>query len=105
VLARVLVPVFAKQAPEGPLFVALAFWLVGSMLYVWLIALIFHRILFLPLSPKDLTPAHWINMGLMAICTRAGAPVVAEAARSPLLTELLPFLKGMTLLFWATATW
>jgi tellurite resistance protein TehA-like permease len=24
---------------------------------------------------------------------------------SPLLTELLPFLKGMTLLFWATATW
>ena len=23
----------------------------------------------------------------------------------PLLTELMPFLKGMTLLFWATATW
>jgi hypothetical protein len=45
------------------LFAALAFWLVGSMLYIWLIALIFHRIVFLPLSPGELTPPYWINMG------------------------------------------
>jgi tellurite resistance protein TehA-like permease len=74
-------------------------------LYVWLIALIFHRILFLPLSPGDLTPPYWINMGAMAISTLAGVCLVGEAVRMPLLTELLPFLKGMTLLFWATATW
>jgi len=85
--------------------VALAFWLVGSMLYIWLIALIFHRILFLPLSPADLAPPYWINMGAMAISTLAGVCLVGEAGRMPLLTELLPFLKGMTLLFWATATW
>jgi tellurite resistance protein TehA-like permease len=85
--------------------VALAFWLVGSMLYVWLIALIFHRILFLPLSPGELTPPYWINMGAMAISTLAGVRLIAEAGRMPLLTELLPFLKGMTLLFWATGTW
>jgi tellurite resistance protein TehA-like permease len=81
------------------------FWLVGSMLYVWLIALIFHRIVFLPLSPSELTPPYWINMGAMAISTLAGVRLVSEAGRMSLLTELLPFLKGMTLLFWATATW
>jgi tellurite resistance protein TehA-like permease len=87
------------------LFVALAFWLVGSMLYIWLIALIFHRILFLPLTPGELTPPYWINMGAMAISTLAGVRLVGEAGRMALLTELLPFLKGMTLLFWATGTW
>ena len=105
VLACLLVPALAAGAPDVPLFVALAFWLAGSMLYIWLIALIFHRILFLPLSPGDLTPAYWINMGAMAISTLAGVCLVREAGRMPLLTELLPFLKGMTLLFWATATW
>src|SRR5262249_25195194 len=105
VLACLLVPWLAKDAPEGPLFVALAFWLVGSMLYVWLIALIFNRILFLPLTTGDLTPAYWVNMGAMAISTLAGANLVGLADRSPLLTELLPVLKGMTLTFWVTATW
>ncbi len=105
VLACLLVPAFAGDAPDGPLFVALTFWLVGSMLYLWLIALIFHRILFLPLSARELTPPYWINMGAMAISTLAGARLVGQAGASALLTELLPFLKGLTLLFWATATW
>lgn len=58
-----------------------------------------------PLPPGDLTPPYWINMGAMAISTLAGVCLVGEAARMPVLTELLPFVKGMTLLFWATATW
>ena len=87
------------------MFVALSFWLVGSMLYIWLIALIFHRIVFLPLSPGELTPPYWINMGAMAISTLAGVRLAGEAGQMTLLAELLPFLKGMTLLFWATATW
>jgi tellurite resistance protein TehA-like permease len=105
VLACLLVPSLAATEPEVPLFVALLFWLVGSMLYIWLIAMIFHRILFLPLPPGELTPPYWINMGAMAISTLAGVRLVNEAARFSLLTELLPFLKGMTLLFWATGTW
>src|SRR5262249_30186653 len=41
----------------GPsLFVALCFWLAGGMLYLWLIALIFYRVMFRPLTPADLTP-------------------------------------------------
>lgn len=87
------------------LFAALCFWLVGGMLYLWLISLIFYRILFLPLAPGDLTPPYWINMGAMAISTLAGARLVLLADRSALIAELLPFVKGLTLLFWATATW
>lgn len=104
VLTCLLVP-FLPGLEELLLFIALIFWLVGSMIYLWLIAIIFHRIVFLPLSPRDLTPPYWINMGAMAIATLAGARLVQEAGRFSLLTELLPFLKGMTLLFWATATW
>src|SRR5262249_27059130 len=71
VLACLLVPGLNEKAPDVLLFVALAFWLVGSMLYIWLIALIFHRIMFLPLTPGELTPPYWINMGAMAISTLA----------------------------------
>ena len=105
VLACLLAPRLATGSPDIGLFVALAFWLVGSMLYLWLIALIFNRILFMPLTPGDLTPPYWINMGAMAISTLAGVRLVEEVGQMPLLGELLPFLKGMTLLFWTTATW
>jgi len=52
-----------------------------------------------------LAPPYWINMGAMAISTLAGAVLVSRASDSDLLTALLPFVKGLTLLFWATATW
>lgn len=80
-------------------------WLSGGMLYIWMIALIFYRYTFLKFSPSDLSPPYWINMGAMAISTLAGALLVKAAPSSPLLTSLLPFLKGFTLLYWATATW
>ena len=51
------------------------------MLYIWMIALIFYRFTFLPLTPGDLTPPYWINMGAMAISTLAGAALVAKAGR------------------------
>jgi tellurite resistance protein TehA-like permease len=44
-------------------------------------------------------------MGAVAISTLAGTMLIVAAPHSSLLAELLPFLKGLTLLFWATATW
>ena len=44
-------------------------------------------------------------MGAVAISTLAGATLIAAAPHAPLLHDMLPFLKGFTLLFWATATW
>ena len=63
---------------EELLFFALAIWLVGGMLYIWIIALIFYRFIFLPLEPGDLTPPYWINMGAMAISTLAGTTLIAH---------------------------
>jgi tellurite resistance protein TehA-like permease len=87
------------------LFFSLVMWLGGGMLYIWIIALIFYRYTFFPLDPRQLAPPYWINMGAMAISTLAGAVLAGQASKSQLLTELLPFIKGLTLLFWATATW
>lgn len=91
---------------SGPLlFVSLAFWLAGGMLYIWLISLIFYRYTFFKFSPSDLMPPYWINMGAMAISTLAGTLLIASESSSPLLQRLDPFLLGFTLFFWATATW
>ena len=90
---------------EQALFFSLVMWLGGGMLYIWIISLIFYRYTFFPLSPADLTPPYWINMGAMAISTVAGTILIAMAPHSPLLGQMLPFLKGFTLFYWATATW
>lgn len=104
VLGAQLAAGFGPNAPRALLF-CLGMWLGGGMLYIWIISLIFYRYTFFPMSPSDLAPPYWINMGAVAISTLAGASLVAAAPQSPLLMELLPFLKGFTLLFWATATW
>ncbi len=95
----------AGGAQEGMRFLALALWLGGGMLYIWIISLIFYRYTFFVLDPSHLSPPYWINMGAMAISALAGTFLIDGAPGSPLLSGLLPFLKGMTILFWATATW
>ncbi|HEX5106807.1 MAG TPA: tellurite resistance/C4-dicarboxylate transporter family protein [Vicinamibacterales bacterium] len=90
---------------QGVLLFCLTMWLGAGMLYIWIISLIFYRYTFFLLEPSDLAPPYWINMGAVAISTLAGSLLVLGAPRSPLLLQLLPFLKGLTLLFWATATW
>ncbi|HJT69947.1 MAG TPA: tellurite resistance/C4-dicarboxylate transporter family protein [Terriglobales bacterium] len=87
------------------LFLSLAFWLCGGMLYIWLISLIFYRYTFFTFSPSDLMPPYWVNMGAVAISTLAGALLIMNAREATFLEALLPFLKGFTILFWATATW
>jgi tellurite resistance protein TehA-like permease len=103
-LASLIAPAAGDRA-ETLLFLSLVFWLAGGMLYIWLISLIFYRYTFFHFSPSDLMPPYWINMGAMAISTLAGALLALNASQSPLLHRLEPFLLGLTLLFWATATW
>ena len=86
-------------------FFALSMWLWGGMLYIWLMVLIFYRYTFFRLAPEDLAPPYWINMGAMAISTLAGAFLIINAPDAPFLHAILPFLKGFTILYWATATW
>jgi tellurite resistance protein TehA-like permease len=104
VLGSQLAPHFGAAAADVLLF-CLVMWLGGGMLYIWIISLIFYRYTFFVLSPSDLAPPYWINMGAVAISTLAGTALVAAAPHSAIVSELLPFVKGFSLLFWATATW
>jgi tellurite resistance protein TehA-like permease len=104
VLGSQLAQGFGDRAPEVLLF-ALAMWLGAGMLYIWIISLIFYRYTFFTLNPSDLTPPYWINMGAVAISTLAGSLLVLAAPQSPAVREMVPFVKGLTLMFWATATW
>lgn len=99
VLPRVL------PSPDVALFVALALFLVGDMLYLLVIQLIFYRLLFFKLTPQQFGPPYWINLGAAAITTLAGSTLILNAAKWPFLGDVLPFLKGFTLFFWAFATW
>lgn len=90
---------------EPILFGSLVFWLGGGMLYVWIISLIFYRYTFFSMSPGDLAPPYWINMGAMAISTLAGATLSAQAESWPLLMVLQPVIKIFSIAFWTTATW
>jgi tellurite resistance protein TehA-like permease len=103
-LGSLLAPGFGAYQ-EQTLFFTLVMWLGGGMLYIWIISLIFYRYTFFPMSPADLSPPYWINMGAMAISTVAGVNLIDAADGSLLLKQLLPFLRGLTLMFWATATW
>ena len=104
VLGVQLAPGFGDDT-QAVLFFSLCLWLGGGMLYMWIISMIFYRYTFFVLLPSELAPPYWINMGAVAISTLAGSLLVSAAPQSPLLASLLPFLKGLTLLFWATATW
>ena len=84
---------------------ALSMWLWGGMLYIWMISLIFYRYTFFAFAAGDLTPPYWINMGAMAISTLAGSLLIVNAPDAPFLEALLPFVKGFTVLYWATGTW
>ena len=87
------------------LFIALIFYLLGCMLYLNIITLIFYRFTFFVLKPETLTPPYWINMGAVAITTLAGSTLMLNSNQWDFLTDLLPYLKGFTLFFWATGSW
>lgn len=87
------------------LFFTLCMFLLGCMLYLLLITLIFYRFTFLNVTTATLTPPYWINMGAVAITTLAGARLIIAAPGWTLLSEIMPFLKGFTLFFWAAGTW
>ena len=105
VLGTLLTPHAAPSLQRPLLFLLLALWCWGGMLYIWLMALIFYRYAFFRLAPHELTPPYWINMGAMAISTLAGSLLVAAAPQQALLQPLQPFIAGLTIMFWATGSW
>ncbi len=104
VLGVLIAPRFTAWLQEL-LFFTLFMYLLGCMLYILIISLIFYRFIFFKMDPEDLTPPYWINMGAVAITTLAGSTLMLVNTEWEFLEEILPFLTGFTLFFWATATW
>lgn len=100
-----LLAVRLPMAREAFLFIALTTFLMGLMLYIFIISLMFYRFFFFPFSPTVLSPPYWINMGVEAIATLAGTTLIINATSWSFLEEIQPFLKGMTLTFWAISNW
>jgi tellurite resistance protein TehA-like permease len=90
---------------EHFLFFSLVLFLVGSMLYLVILTLVSYRLMFFDLTPEAFIPLYWVDMGAAAITTLAGGRLILAHGEWAFLQEILPFLKGFTLLFWATATW
>ncbi|WP_416797687.1 tellurite resistance/C4-dicarboxylate transporter family protein [Ciceribacter azotifigens] len=95
----------AEAPPELVQFQVLAMFLIGCMLYLAIIPLIFYRLTFISLSREDFSPPYWINMGAVAITALAGSILVLRGETWPMITPLLPFLRGFTFFFWAVASW
>lgn len=90
--------------PPLLVFTALAYYLLGAMLYVLLSALILFRWVFRPMHPSEMGAPWWINMGAVAIATLAGARLLALPANDPNLVQVQRFVAPFTVLLWATST-
>jgi tellurite resistance protein TehA-like permease len=83
---------------------SLAAFTLGIVLYLIVMTLVFLRWTFSPLGPAELQPPSWIAAGAVAITVLAGSNLLAAREVSPRIERLAPFLEGMVLLAWATAT-
>lgn len=78
---------------------------IGIILYLFVIIGIFLRFCFTDVKAGDLDPTYWINASAAAATALAGTTLMGRAGAVPLLDLLLPYVTGVTLLAWATATW
>lgn len=85
-------------------FAMLGFYLLGCMFYILMIALIVYRFMFFKIGADEMGPPYWINMGAVAITTLAGANLLLKG-KADFLADLIPFIKGFTIFFWASGTW
>ncbi|MFN8035435.1 MAG: tellurite resistance/C4-dicarboxylate transporter family protein [Acidimicrobiia bacterium] len=84
--------------------VALGAFTLGLVLYLIVMTMLFLRWTFYPLSATELQPPSWIAAGAVAITVLAGSNLLAARGVAPRLDRLAPFVEGIVILAWATAT-
>ena len=94
----------ARHAGDALAFVCLAAFLLGITLYLIVMTMVFLRWTFQELEPTEADPPVWIAAGAVAITVLAGSNLLGAAAVSVRIERLAPFLEGMVILAWATAT-
>ncbi|MFD1505900.1 tellurite resistance/C4-dicarboxylate transporter family protein [Georgenia yuyongxinii] len=79
-------------------------WSVGIFLYAAAGVIVALRMLLYELRPADLTPPYWLAMGACAITVLAVARIV-EMADAPMVNATRGLVAGLSVVFWAFATW
>lgn len=97
--------IYSSGHSEIAFFIATCLFFTGCVFYLYLMSLIIYRISFFELHAKDLGAAYWINMGATAITALAGSLLLINGKDFHLIVALIPFIKGLTLLFWSAGTW
>lgn len=86
-------------------FTAIAAFTLGVVLYLIVMTMVFLRWTFHPLDPTEADPPAWIAAGAVAITVLAGSNILLAADQAPArLARLAPFLEGLVVMAWATAT-
>ena len=101
VVAALLIP---RSDSDLLVFTALAAFTLGIVLYIIVMTMVFLRWTFLALDPTEFDPPAWIAAGAVAITVLAGSNLLLAAPTSERLTQMVPFLEGMVIMAWATAT-
>jgi tellurite resistance protein TehA-like permease len=87
------------------LFFNLCLFTLGVVLYIMLAAIIILRLISARVTPQEFTPPYWVLMGAAAIATLSGAILVDKMNATGLLTDLTPFVKGLSVFMWSIASW
>ncbi|WP_241979670.1 tellurite resistance/C4-dicarboxylate transporter family protein [Cryobacterium suzukii] len=103
VVAAALEPV-AGDARALLAVLAILSWSVGIFLYGAAGVFVSLRLMLYTLRPEDLDPPYWVSMGACAITVLAGARIV-EMADAPMVSATRGLVGGISVMFWAFATW
>jgi tellurite resistance protein TehA-like permease len=85
-------------------FACLAAFTLGVVLYLIVMSLVFTRWTFHPLDPTEADPPAWIAAGAVAITVARRFQLLLAREVSPRIERLAPFVEGVVVLAWATAT-
>ena len=103
VVAASLEPLIDGQRDQLAILAVFA-WSVGVVLYAATAVFVALRVMLYPLKPEHLDPPYWVAMGAVAITVVAGARIV-EMEDAPMIDVTRDLVAGMSVVFWAFATW
>jgi tellurite resistance protein TehA-like permease len=103
VVAAGLEPIYESLRQELAILAVFA-WSVGVVLYAAVAVFVALRVMLYPLEPQHLDPPYWVAMGAVAITVVAGARIV-EMKDAPMIDVTRDLVAGMSVVFWAFATW
>jgi len=101
--------IVAEHAIRHVIFIqvfSFALWSVGASLYLVFMALLVLRLMFYRFDSNTVLSPYWMNIGAAAVTTITGTVLYQhiQAVGGPF-ADFLPFLKGISLLFWSFGLW